>query len=928
MNMQRVQVLAHLLLVALTTGQLAAAERPNVVLFLADDLGYGELGCYGNAAAITPNLDRFAAEGLKFTDCHSASSVCSPSRSSLLTGRTPFRNGVFTWIPEDSPIHLRTSEIALPKLLRAAGYDTCHVGKWHLNGMFNSPEQPQPDAHGYDWWLATQNNAAPSHAFPTNFVRNGEAIGKVDDYSAPFIAGEAVRWLEQKRDADKPFFLAVWTHEPHYPIASAERYQELHEAIADPRERTYRANVSQLDDAFGTVMKALDKLGVAENTLVFFTSDNGPEGAGNKGPGRGLAGPLRGRKRSMYEGGHRVPGIVRWPGKIEPGSTSDLPVIGSDFFPTVLAATGLEPPPGVTIDGANLLPALAGGAVERSVPLYWRWDGKVAWREGPWKIVVDESLEKPELYDLSADMAETTNLAAREPERLSAMLQRLAAYQAEVEAEGPTWPVGARPERKRKAAKARRPERPNVLLICVDDLKPALGCYGDPAAKTPHIDGLAARGVRFDMAYCNQAVCSPSRNALLTGLRPGTIGIYNLPTNFRRAVPDAVTLPQAFRAAGWRTEAIGKIFHAGHGNREDEASWEVPHASPPAPMYVLPENQPPPGPRPASTSPGLSSRPRGTATESADVPDDTYSDGQFAAEAVRRLEAAAADPERRPFFLAVGFLKPHLPFVAPKRYWDLHDPVALPVGRPAGPPSGAPAYAPQFGSELRQYNDIPADGPIPAETARRLVHGYYAATSYMDACVGRVLDALVATGLADRTIVVLWGDHGWHLGDHGIWCKHTNYEQAVRIPLVVALPGGQAAATAAIVESVDIYPTLCDLAGVPVPAGLDGRSFQATLADPATPARGHAHHVYPREGRMGRAIRTPRHRLVEWTARGARAEPTEFELYDYQADPAETRNLAAAEPETVAALMRLLAGEPDPKPQWRPAAAAAAAGNR
>jgi iduronate 2-sulfatase len=928
MNMQRVQVLAHLLLVALTTGQLAAAERPNVVLFLADDLGYGELGCYGNAAAITPNLDRFAAEGLKFTDCHSASSVCSPSRSSLLTGRTPFRNGVFTWIPEDSPIHLRTSEIALPKLLRAAGYDTCHVGKWHLNGMFNSPEQPQPDAHGYDWWLATQNNAAPSHAFPTNFVRNGEAIGKVDDYSAPFIAGEAVRWLEQKRDADKPFFLAVWTHEPHYPIASAERYQELHEAIADPRERTYRANVSQLDDAFGTVMKALDKLGVAENTLVFFTSDNGPEGAGNKGPGRGLAGPLRGRKRSMYEGGHRVPGIVRWPGKIEPGSTSDLPVIGSDFFPTVLAATGLEPPPGVTIDGANLLPALAGGAVERSVPLYWRWDGKVAWREGPWKIVVDESLEKPELYDLSADMAETTNLAAREPERLSAMLQRLAAYQAEVEAEGPTWPVGARPERKLKAAKARRPERPNVLLICVDDLKPALGCYGDPAAKTPHIDGLAARGVRFDMAYCNQAVCSPSRNALLTGLRPGTIGIYNLPTNFRRAVPDAVTLPQAFRAAGWRTEAIGKIFHAGHGNREDEASWEVPHASPPAPMYVLPENQPPPGPRPASTSPGLSSRPRGTATESADVPDDTYSDGQFAAEAVRRLEAAAADPERRPFFLAVGFLKPHLPFVAPKRYWDLHDPVALPVGRPAGPPSGAPAYAPQFGSELRQYNDIPADGPIPAETARRLVHGYYAATSYMDACVGRVLDALVATGLADRTIVVLWGDHGWHLGDHGIWCKHTNYEQAVRIPLVVALPGGQAAATAAIVESVDIYPTLCDLAGVPVPAGLDGRSFQATLADPATPARGHAHHVYPREGRMGRAIRTPRHRLVEWTARGARAEPTEFELYDYQADPAETRNLAAAEPETVAALMRLLAGEPDPKPQWRPAAAAAAAGNR
>jgi arylsulfatase A len=445
MKTNRVQTLAGLLLVAVASGSVAAAERPNIVLFLADDLGYGELGCYGNAAAITPNLDRFAAAGLRLTDCHSASSVCSPSRSSLLTGRTPCRNGVFTWIPEGSPIHLRSSEIALPKLLRAAGYETCHVGKWHLNGRFNSPEQPQPDDHGYGWWLATQNNAAPSHAFPTNFVRNGEAIGKVDDYSAPFIAKEAVTWLKEKRGAAKPFFLAVWTHEPHYPIASAERYEQLHGAIADREERTYRANITQLDDAFGTVMKALDELGVAENTLVFFTSDNGPEGEGDKGPGRGLAGPLRGRKRSMHEGGHRVPGIVRWPGKVEPGTTSDLPVIGSDFFPTVLAAAGLEPPAGVKLDGANLLPALAGGPVERPVPLYWRWNGMVAWREGDWKIVVDEKLEKPELYDLTTDLAERTDLASEQPERLAAMMTRLRAYQAEVEAEGPSWPAAQKP---------------------------------------------------------------------------------------------------------------------------------------------------------------------------------------------------------------------------------------------------------------------------------------------------------------------------------------------------------------------------------------------------------------------------------------------------------------------------------------------------
>ena len=433
-------------LVGLLAPAEAADPRPNIVLFLADDLGYGELGCYGNEAALTPHLDRFAAQGVKLTDCHSASSVCSPSRASLLTGRTPFRNGVFTWIPEGSEIHLRTSEISLPKLLAAAGYETCHVGKWHLNGRFNSPEQPQPDAHGYGWWLATQNNAAPSHAFPVNFVRNGVAVGRADDYSAPFIVQQAVTWLERGRDPAKPFFLAVWAHEPHYPIASAERYEKLHAAIADPEERTYRANITQLDDAFGALLAALDDAGVAASTLVFFTSDNGPEGEGTRGPGRGLAGPLRGRKRSMYEGGHRVPGLVRWPGRIEAGRASDLPVIGSDFFPTALKAAGVEPPSDRTLDGVNLLPALEGPGpgsdpvvVERPEPLYWRWGAAVAYREGPWKIVTDEAFEKPELYNLDADLAESSDLASREPERLAAMLGRLRAHTEELEREGPDW---------------------------------------------------------------------------------------------------------------------------------------------------------------------------------------------------------------------------------------------------------------------------------------------------------------------------------------------------------------------------------------------------------------------------------------------------------------------------------------------------------
>jgi len=453
-------------------------------------------------------------------------------------------------------------------------------------------------------------------------------------------------------------------------------------------------------------------------------------------------------------------------------------------------------------------------------------------------------------------------------------------------------------------------EKPNVLLICVDDLKPVLGCYGDAMAKTPHLDALAARSLRLDRAYCNQAVCSPSRNALMTSLRPQTLGIYELSTNFRKSRPEAVTVAQHFKAHGYRTEALGKIFHTGHGNIEDEASWTVPHYKPKAPQYLNPENNAP------NTPEAKEKELRGAATESADVPDDAYPDGQIALEAVRRIEAARGTGE--PFFLAVGFLKPHLPFVAPRKYWDLHDPAALPMPLRNTPPEGAPEYAPQFGGELRRYKDMPAgNAPLGEELSRHLIHGYYAATSYMDACAGLVLDALAANGFADNTLVVLWGDHGWHLGDHGMWCKHTNYEQAARIPLMIAKPGGSGTVSLALVETVDLYPTLAELAGLPIPGGLDGRSFAALLTDPAATHRDHAIHVYPRNDLLGRAIRTDRYRLVEWKKPGADAATAEFELYDYESDPNETKNLASENPEIVGELRKFLATHPEAKPQIR-----------
>ena len=457
--------------------------------------------------------------------------------------------------------------------------------------------------------------------------------------------------------------------------------------------------------------------------------------------------------------------------------------------------------------------------------------------------------------------------------------------------------------------------RPNVLLICVDDLKPVLGAYGDTLAKTPHIDRLASRALRLDRAYCNQAVCSPSRNALLASLRPQTLGIYDLPTNFRASRPDAITLPQYFRAAGYHTAAMGKLFHVGHGNFEDVASWTVPHFRPKAPQYALAENAAPAEATPQKKSAGKAAKKaNGAAVESADVADDFYADGQIAAEAVARLKTAAAS--REPFFMGVGFLKPHLPFVAPKKYWDLHDPAKLPQPSRLTAPEGAPDYAPQFGGELRNYDGIPpGNNPLDDKLTRRLIHGYYAATSYMDAQLGKVMAALDETGLARNTIVVLWGDHGWHLGDHGMWCKHTNYEQATRIPLLVAVPGQKGAATSALVETVDVYPTLAALAGLPAPQGLDGRSFAALFTNPAAAHRDHAIHVYPRGQRLGRAIRTERYRLVEWKAPGGDPATAEFELYDYRDDPGETKNVAADRPAVVAPLRALLATHPEAKPQ-------------
>jgi arylsulfatase A-like enzyme len=412
-------------------------------------------------------------------------------------------------------------------------------------------------------------------------------------------------------------------------------------------------------------------------------------------------------------------------------------------------------------------------------------------------------------------------------------------------------------------------------MIAVDDLRPELGCYGAAAAVTPHLDQLAARGVRFDRAYCNIAVCGASRASLLKGMRPTAERFLDYDTRADVDAPDAISLPKLLREHGYTTVSNGKVYH----HRDDDVdAWSEPPWRSAARWnaYQLPASEPPKG-----------DERRGPAWEAADVPDDRYADHELCSRTIADLERLAARGD--PFFLACGFAKPHLPFVAPKKYWDLHpaDTIRLP-DNPDFPARLPPAFHYVWG-ELRKYRDIPAAGPVSEETARSLIRGYRAAVSFIDAQVGRLLDALDRLGLAENTIIVLWGDHGWQLGEHGMWCKHTNFEVATRTPLLVVAPGVQPGrACGRLVEFVDIYPTLCDLCGVPPPGHLQGKSLGPLLADVEA---AHKPAIFTRYG-AGDAVRTDTHRYMESHARRGRGEFVAAGLFDLVADPDENVDVA------------------------------------
>ncbi|NQU22120.1 MAG: sulfatase [Candidatus Nealsonbacteria bacterium] len=433
------------------------------------------------------------------------------------------------------------------------------------------------------------------------------------------------------------------------------------------------------------------------------------------------------------------------------------------------------------------------------------------------------------------------------------------------------------------AAAADPSRRPNVLFIAVDDLRPELGCYGAERMHTPNIDRLAAQGTVFERAYCMVPTCGASRASLMTGVRPARNRFVNYLTWAEKDAPGIPTLNTHFKKHGYYTISNGKIFHHATDNAE---GWSEPAWRPKGvPTYQLAASQA----LQATRAKQSGQRGRGPAFESADVADDAYADGKVLEKSVRDLRRLAKMD--KPFFLATGFFKPHLPFVAPKKYWDLYDRDRIHLPETYRRPKDAPDVAIHNWGELRAYADVPARGPLPDEMARTLIHGYYACVSYTDAQIGKLLDELERLGVADNTIVILWGDHGWNLGEHTLWCKHSCFETSMHAPLIVAAPGiAGGVKTGGLTEFIDIYPSLCELADLAPPDHLQGKSFVPLMSDPSQKWKPSAIGRYIN----GDTIRTDKYRFTEYTTPGGGFR--DRMLYDHQSDPQEDANVSGQKP--------------------------------
>ena len=903
------RLLASLLLFGCSVAN--AVEKPNVILIFIDDMGYGDIGPFGNQVNQTPNLDRMAKEGNVLRQFYVANTACTPSRSALLTGSYAHRIGMDGSVvfPGDKR-GLNPDEITIAEMLREQGYATGCFGKWHLGD-----QKPfLPLAQGFDEYFGIpySNDMWPGNERgnpvtdrgpyePLPVMRQNDAVAHVADGAdqsllCEVVTDEAVKFIRQHKD--ESFFCYIPHVSVHLPRFA--RPEILEKAEGD----VSRANVEEVDTSVGRILDTLQELKLAENTLVLFTSDNG--GA------RGMSmGPLRGAKGGpKYEGHMRVPTVAWWPGTIPEGTETEEIAVTTDLLPTIAKLTGATVPDDRTIDGKDVLDVVLGNRDAKSPHdlHYYEVDGI---RRGKWKLV--NIGKRTGLYDLETDLGEQNNLAEQHPDIVTELQQLLTAHAERVASE--TRPAAfvenakpilsepgdlprlrdyvGKPEtkaagesfqktppkpapKKKQAATSQEKTKPDVLFIAIDDMNDWTTLF-DPEnpIQTPNLERLAKRGCFFTRAYCASPGCNPSRTAIMTGLRPTTSGVYGNPEVWREKLPDAVTLPQYFaNEGGYATRGAGKIFHHGKSGAEDPDNPSFQEffkkLAIRAPQnnyngYRKPENP----------------RLGGTGFDWGE-----HDQKMIDVDMCEWVEARMEEKWDKPLFLAAGIFNPHLPFYAPAETFARY-----PLDQTVMPPllKGDLDDVSEIGRRMARkefwvYDNTMSKEPGSPGSLQRMVQSYQAAADYADQMVGRLLDKLDETGRAENTIIVLWSDHGYHLGDKESCVKFTLWEKANRVPFIIVAPGVTTPGSRCNrpVGLVDIYPTLLDLAGLPAKVDNDGQSLVPLLKDSA---RDWGRPALMTEGPGNHAVRTDRWRYIRYSD-GAE------ELYDHENDPWEHNNLA------------------------------------
>ena len=776
-----------------TTVFAAENSRPHIIVILVDDLGRGDLGCYGGKIAPTPNIDRLAAEGTRFTQYYAPAPICSPSRAGLLTGQHPARWRITSFLQTkngnrgcEQADFLDPQAPSLPRALRTAGYATAHVGKWHLGGGRDVRDAPKFSAYGYDEGVGTYESPEPHPDITgTNWIWSAQDRVKRWDRTA-FFVDKTLDFLRRKKGA-QPCFVNLWLDDPHTPWVPGA------DAPKGDTLENLRAVLTENDRQIGRLLDGLRELGIDRETLVIFASDNGPlptfGGARNAG--------LRASKLSLYEGGIRMPFLVRWPGKVQAGRVDTETVLSAlDIFPTIAAISGANSAEetGAKFDGQDMSAALRGNASpDRIAPLYWEYgrnerrfrypkapgdrSPNLAIRSGGWKLLVNADGRNAELYDVVSDVGEKNNVIAAQPQ----IAQRLTTQVLE-------WrnslPASSKETRTEKSV-----QRPNIVVFLTDDHDQLdTTVYSERKVSTPNMERLAAAGMTFTHAFVASPSCAPSRAALLTGLMPARNGAE---ANHSRPRKELKKWPAHFQELGYEVVSFGKVAHYGQGKE-----------------YGF----------------------------------DHVAFGGF--EDHRGIEAAVnflakRDPNSsKPLCLFVGTHWPHRPW--PKTPGE-YDPAKVDI-----PPTHA-------------------DTPVTRAFRAR----YYNAVTKADEYLGTIYDA-ASKHLGDKTIFLFSSDHGaqWPFG------KWNLYDAGIRVPLIVSWPGDikPATRTAAMVNWVDLLPTLLEAAGGTPPENglldgqIDGRSFLRVLRGESDEHRDRIFATHSGDGEMNiypiRSVRTARWKYI------------------------------------------------------------------